>query len=604
LPYENEGVHIWSANRDPKTGYLVHSVSAKHAHSLLAPIVMFGFDALRISAAVWEHGADWFPIHVEQNVSLFEYQHGKERQRHDYNSLCLKRVLQQKTLVHGEHAGFSDLFIPVVAAGRVVAVLVTGPFARARSTSSDIQDRWHWLSRRVGHPLDPEFARYVAATLSTLVLEGDDVHAFKRLASCAARLMAGTGSAEEIANEWERLRTQLERLRLVEKTWDAVREMVDERSARGWTSTTHSYALAQLGLSRLPEGVLVALTSARRHDRDPVEEIIVRDAFQRRAVNWARAGHAVAGRVGNHGVVLLLESHGSPLRRNRRMRELAQRVTALARHEFGFALHCGGAEATRSLPLDRAYQAALAAAQAALVDRAAMTMARTQPDNHADSLRHLRRELARDLDERPDVLHARFDRYMEAAAAHCGYRLEPMRTHLEVGFERASESLLDSGALDEKGLALMRSSLVRSSSGARTAEDLVDAYRNAVADLLSATRNPVGARHERSLRTAVDYIHQHFTEPLPLRKIALMAGFSPTYFSKLFRHRESTTFERYVCRMRLDRAKELLGSTNLDAARVARLAGFNSAPYFSRAFHRAFGVSPVAYRRSLRKDGN
>jgi AraC-like DNA-binding protein len=594
-------VHAWRVHRDPKTDFLVHDVPRGSGHAVLAPLTTYLFKAMRVSAAVWEHEQDWFPIHNEPNVSEFELEHGVERKREAYNTRSFAKAFEQRKALRGEHAGFSDLFVPILLRGEVIAVLVTGPFARARPTSAAIFERWRSLTGRQGHPADPEFARYVSATLATLVLEGDSARTFEGVATCLTRLMSGEGKADEIANEWERARVELERCRSVERAWDAVREMVDERSSNAWNSATRTYALMKLGLSRVPDGVLVGLAVNRRTDRDAVEDAIRRDAFQRAAVNMAkRAGDAVAGQVGDHGVALLLATAGSPQQRRARLCDLAERATTLARRDFGLTLHCGSAEATRSSPLDRTYQAALGAAESALVHGAPLLAAEAAADVSAGSLRHLRRDLGRGVEERPGELPARFDRYVEAVAAHCGYRMEPIRAHLDVGFERIAQPLIDSGALDEKSLVAMQDGLDRAAKVARTADDLLAAYRVTVADLTKAAKSPVAARHDRSLMRAIEHIHQHYAEPVRLQTLARLSGISPSYFSELFREREGMTFEQYLAGLRIERAKQLLASTDLGVARVARLSGFNSAQYFCRAFRRTEGVSPLGYRRTAK----
>lgn len=112
-----------------------------------------------------------------------------------------------------------------------------------------------------------------------------------------------------------------------------------------------------------------------------------------------------------------------------------------------------------------------------------------------------------------------------------------------------------------------------------------------------AVQRPVVAKRDRSVRRALEYIDQHYTEPLRLEQVARLSGTTPKYFSVLFRKRESITFERYVFGLRIKRAKQLLRSTDLDVARVARLSGFNSPQYFCRAFRRALGSAPMEYRR-------
>ena len=58
-------------------------------------------------------------------------------------------------------------------------------------------------------------------------------------------------------------------------------------------------------------------------------------------------------------------------------------------------------------------------------------------------------------------------------------------------------------------------------------------------------------------------------------------------------------FEQYVRALRLERAKQLLSSTELNATRVAELSGFNSSQYFSRVFRNKLGVTPLEFRNAL-----
>jgi AraC-like DNA-binding protein len=246
--------------------------------------------------------------------------------------------------------------------------------------------------------------------------------------------------------------------------------------------------------------------------------------------------------------------------------------------------------------LSRSYQAALGAAESALAGDIPTVAAEALDRRPVHSLWQVRQELGRSVLEQPDQLGARFDRYIEAVAAHCGYRVEAARAHLEVGFERIAEPLVGTGALDERSLFALRGDLDRAASEARTTVDLFLAYRRAVADVSQAVARPAPARHDRGLRVAVEFIGQHYAEPLRREHVARLSGFSPTYFSRLFRKREGMPFETYVLGLRLERAKQLLASTDLAVVRVAELSGFNSHAYFCRAFRRALGATPAGYR--------
>jgi transcriptional regulator GlxA family with amidase domain len=122
-----------------------------------------------------------------------------------------------------------------------------------------------------------------------------------------------------------------------------------------------------------------------------------------------------------------------------------------------------------------------------------------------------------------------------------------------------------------------------------------------VADVCDSVAKPVAARQDRSLRAALDYVAQHYAEPLRLPDVARVAGFAPSHFSKLFILRERMPFSAYVRRLRLERAKFLLTTTELGAKRVAELSGFGSVYYFTRVFHEELGVTPAAYRRKKPK---
>jgi len=77
---------------------------------------------------------------------------------------------------------------------------------------------------------------------------------------------------------------------------------------------------------------------------------------------------------------------------------------------------------------------------------------------------------------------------------------------------------------------------------------------------------------------------------------ARIAGFAPNYFSLLFKRREKVTFEHYLRNLRVDRARQLLTTTDLGIQRVAQLCGFGTGQYMARVFKRSLGVTPSACR--------
>ncbi len=595
-------MHLWRTSYDPKTRGLRHSVTPGFGHSLLAPLVTRVFKVLRVAAAVHEHDDNWVLIHSEPNdLQQFEIDHGVDQGRYAYNDHHLALAHKRKKTVRAEHHGYRDLFTPIVVRGKVVATLVIGPFAVSAPTASEILGRWRTLTGRKGDLTDPEFEAYLAASLSLLVLEGGKVRLFEQLIECVAQLMAGAGHADRLANRIESLRAELEPARFAERTWESVRDLVDERFQR---PSQHGRVndLRDLGLTREADHLLIGLAVGSVPELDAVDEAIRCNAFQRAAVDLARmTGDAIAGRIGDQGVVFLSGANGNASRKRRKIVDLSEKAATLARRRFGLTLHFGASPLLRTTPLSLGYQAALGAAESALASGAKLVTVDPATKRTTQSLRHLRQELAKVGEERSSVLTARFDRYLEAVATHCRYRVEPARGHLEAGFERMAEPLAARGTLDERSFRALCETLDRAAEGARTMSELLAVYRRAALDLSGALQKPVQARRDRNLRGALDYIHRHYRERLSRARVARVAGFAPGYFSVLFSEREKTTFERYLFRLRIEQAKQLLEDTRLPAARVAELSGFKSAQYFSTAFRRATDMAPVEYRRDPKK---
>jgi len=595
-------VQPWRVTPDSKTGARTHAVTHGFGHALLAQVVASVFGTLKVSASISD-GNLWWVIHGEPNLIPFELEHSAEVERQAHGERSFAAVRRYKKAIRAEHAGHFDLFVPVVFRGQLTATLVVGPFATAWASSADVLARWHGLTGRRGHVADPEFAAYLCATLGTLVLPGDKAAIFERLLGCLAGLIAGEGQADALANEADALRVKLEGVRFGDHMWDAVRTMVDDRSPRKWYSAWSTLGLGRFGLSRPADQVLVALATDRSPPTDLVDAAIRRHAFQRHAVALGQAmGDVITGQVGgDHGVVFLSGVRGPVERKRRKMLDLADRAAELAKKKFGLVLHFGASVASPAAPLSRSYEAALGAAESALTQGTRMLIAEPGKNRQRPSLRHLREDLGNELEEHPELLRARFDRYLEAVAMQSGYRVDAARGHLEAGFERVTQPLLASGALDPRSLSAMCVALDRASAGARAMNELSQAYRRAVSDLIEALHTPLPARHDRSLRGALDFIRQHYAEALGAPKVARVAGLSSNYFSTLFKRREGMTFADYVSGLRIERAKQLLSSTDLDVTRVARLSGFNSVHYFCLVFRKSQGLTPLGYRRKSKK---
>ncbi len=109
---------------------------------------------------------------------------------------------------------------------------------------------------------------------------------------------------------------------------------------------------------------------------------------------------------------------------------------------------------------------------------------------------------------------------------------------------------------------------------------------------------PVRTHAADPLERAMAHVEAHAFEPLTLAELASVAGFSPYHFARQFTARYGLTPMAFVRARRLGLAARLLASPDPPALiELAFDTGFESQEGFTRAFKRAFGVSPGRYRR-------
>jgi AraC family transcriptional regulator len=100
------------------------------------------------------------------------------------------------------------------------------------------------------------------------------------------------------------------------------------------------------------------------------------------------------------------------------------------------------------------------------------------------------------------------------------------------------------------------------------------------------------------LRRAVEFVHAHFRENLRIDEIAAAIDIEPTRLTLHFRRLHRVPLGSYVRRLRLEWAADRLVATTLPIARIAVEAGFSDQAHLTRAFKRATGSTPAAYRRA------
>jgi len=85
---------------------------------------------------------------------------------------------------------------------------------------------------------------------------------------------------------------------------------------------------------------------------------------------------------------------------------------------------------------------------------------------------------------------------------------------------------------------------------------------------------------------------------MKLYDVAEYVGLNEKYFTNRFTKESGETFSNYLTGLRLEKAKELLRTTDFKIYEIAKMVGYHSAEHFTRTFKKIVGFSPNQYRKS------
>ena len=106
-----------------------------------------------------------------------------------------------------------------------------------------------------------------------------------------------------------------------------------------------------------------------------------------------------------------------------------------------------------------------------------------------------------------------------------------------------------------------------------------------------------GSQYRNLLKEAVAYIDANFqSEEISLNRVAREVNISANYLSAVFSQEMGMTFVEYVTTRRMEKAKELLRSSNLRSGEIAVAVGYKDPHYFSFIFKKIQGCTPRDFR--------
>ena len=114
--------------------------------------------------------------------------------------------------------------------------------------------------------------------------------------------------------------------------------------------------------------------------------------------------------------------------------------------------------------------------------------------------------------------------------------------------------------------------------------------------------NMAGVKYSHVISKAEKYVAENFCDPnISLISVARYVGLSSAHFSTVFSQSLGRSFINYLTAMRIERAKELLATTNMKLSAIAMEIGYNEPNYFSHVFRKTEGMTPKEYRNNIQQ---
>ncbi|WP_144550397.1 response regulator [Bacillus sp. X1(2014)] len=93
-----------------------------------------------------------------------------------------------------------------------------------------------------------------------------------------------------------------------------------------------------------------------------------------------------------------------------------------------------------------------------------------------------------------------------------------------------------------------------------------------------------------------EIMDSNYNKEISLQEVAEIIGVSAAHLSRVVKKELGKNFTEYIVDLRMEKAKNLLESTNFKVMDISKTVGYDNPDYFSRIFKRQCGISPQDYR--------
>ncbi|ULT56630.1 response regulator transcription factor [Neobacillus drentensis] len=132
---------------------------------------------------------------------------------------------------------------------------------------------------------------------------------------------------------------------------------------------------------------------------------------------------------------------------------------------------------------------------------------------------------------------------------------------------------------------------------AHSAVEAVEKLAEFIAEAKKTIHTSAFQPENDQIKKILDYLNDHYTEPLTLTGVAQYFHFNPSYLSSYFSTHHGEGFIEYLNRIRIEEATKLLIQGTARISEISGMVGYSDHSYFCKVFKKIKGLSPSQFRR-------
>lgn len=135
-----------------------------------------------------------------------------------------------------------------------------------------------------------------------------------------------------------------------------------------------------------------------------------------------------------------------------------------------------------------------------------------------------------------------------------------------------------------------------------TLEDVNNRFYDMFEYIISKLEGRKHSNHDELVNTMIQTLKKQFAdENLSIEFFAAKFNMSSVYLGRIFRKFTSKSVAEFISEVRIEKAKELLASTNLPINEITEKIGLSNVNYFYTIFRKLNGITPAEYRQNAHK---